>query len=268
MEIQNIKDNVAYLILIGTFGTLFLAVSVVMFYLRYQRKFLQQNAELKQREIAHQQTVLHAILQSQEDERLRISKDLHDHIGSSLSRLRFIMAGIQRCSGEQECIDTAVEECKAGIDNLIEDIRDISHTLSPAGLNLWGLHTTLEAYCDKMARASGIAIEVKGNAGPAMRKIPFDNALSLYRIIQELVSNTIKHAAANRIQITTCEDENRIIINYTDDGIGTDADVFNRDNAGIGMFNIKNRLDVIGASYEVNTGIDKGFAFTIQLPQH
>ncbi|MGZ3874744.1 MAG: histidine kinase, partial [Mucilaginibacter sp.] len=104
MEIQKINDNIYYLVFIGSFGGVLLASAVIFFFTRYQRRFLQQQAALQKAELDHKQHLLYATIQSQEKERMRISKDLHDHIGSSLSNLRFVVSRIQNAGADENAI--------------------------------------------------------------------------------------------------------------------------------------------------------------------
>ncbi len=262
MEAQKISDNLVYLVLIGTIGGLVLASSVVLFYIRYQRRFIRQQADLQKAELEHKQQLLHSIIQSQEEERIRISKDLHDHVGSSLSGLRFLVSRIT--GADADTVKTIATDTKANIDRIIEDVRNISHSLSPAGLELWGFHEALEEYCDKTARASGIEIQVADKTGNALKQLSFDVALSLFRVIQELINNTIKHAAAQHVSITITPEPGAILITYKDDGKG--IDLSNGKKQGIGMYNIESRLSMIHTTYSVASAIGKGYTFIAKIP--
>jgi len=264
MEIQKINDNIYYLIFIATFGSISLALSVIFFYIRYHKKFQAQQAALQKAELQHRQQLLNATILSQEKERMRISKDLHDHIGSSLSNLRFMASHIQ-AETNIPVIRTITEEYKKNIDLLVNDIRNISHSLSPAGLALWGFHESLEEFCDKTSTNAGLQIEILDDTGGILRQLPFDLALSLFRVMQELVSNTIKHAAAKSVTIATGMEQNYISVKYTDDGRGTDTNIFS--GSGIGMYNIQSRLSMIQATYNAVSAAGKGFSFHIRLPQ-
>ncbi len=266
MAIQKINDNIYALILIGTSGSISLALSVIYLYVRYHKKFLIQSAEIQKAELNHRQHVLNAIMQSQENERIRISKDIHDHIGSSLSNLRFMVSRIQHLTPDIPAIQSITEEYKTMIDRVIEDVRNISHSLSPSGLALWGFQESLEEFCENMSLSTGLVIQVTDYSCGILKQLPFDISLSLFRVMQELLSNTIKHASAQKVSIITNKENNYIMIQYSDDGKGTDADVFH--SHGIGMYNIESRLSMIQAEYTMKSSAGAGFSFNIKLPQN
>lgn len=266
MEIQKINDNIYYLVFIGSFGGVLLASAVIFFFTRYQRRFLQQQAALQKAELDHKQHLLYATIQSQEKERMRISKDLHDHIGSSLSNLRFVVSRIQNAGADENAVKDLSEECKVNIDRIIEDVRNISHSLSPAGLALWGFHESLKEFCEKTGQSTGLNIQVEDYAEDVLTQLTFDVSLSLFRVMQELLSNTIKHASAKKITITTSKENDAIVIKYADDGNGINAN--NSNSHGIGLYNIESRLSMIQARYEIISSSGAGYFFNIMLPFH
>ncbi len=257
MEVQTAGDNLYYIVLIGTSGGLLLALSLILFYVRYQRRFIGQQAAMQQAALEHKQTLLNAVIQSQEEERLRISRELHDHVGSSLAAVRLWLA---KAPTEG---NTAVADARAGIDRVLEDVRHISHRLSPAGLELWGFHEALEAYCAATAKATGLAITITDDTNHALDKLSFDHALSLLRVVQELVNNTVKHAGASAITIALAQEENSFSLHYTDNGKGL-GDATHK--AGIGMYNIESRLSTLDARYLVESPQGGGYALRINIP--
>lgn len=264
METKSVADSVHLLVAMGTLGALLLAFSLIFFFVRYQRKLLRQQAAMQKAELDHKQMLLNSVIKSQEEERVRISKDLHDHVGSALSTLRLQVSRLSAQGMDAEGVRAVAEETRKGIDGIIEDVRNVSHSLSPAGLELWGFHEALEAYCEKIAASSGLAIEVVDESGGILQRLSFDDALSLFRVMQELMNNTIKHAKANVVQITSTASEHEVVIAYTDDGVGVDIDAQAR--PGIGIYNMANRLSMINATYELQSGKGQGYQFTVKLP--
>jgi signal transduction histidine kinase len=264
METQGIDDNISYLALLGTVGGLLLASSVVFFFVRYQRRLIAQQAAMQKAELEHKQQILNSIISSQEEERIRISKDLHDHVGSTLSSLRFIVSRIGASANDPAAIRSISDETKGSIDRIIEDVRNISHSLSPAGLELWGFHEALEAYCDKTGNASGLNIITYDSTDGILKQLLFDDALSLFRVVQELVNNTIKHASAQNVTITISADDHCIYVRYADDGRG--IDLKSDKGRGIGIYNIESRLGMINAEYDIVTAPGAGYTFNIRMP--
>jgi signal transduction histidine kinase len=262
MEVQKVNDSIYLLTFIGIAGGLLLALSVILFYIRYQRRFIRQQTELQRAELVHRQHLLNATIQSQENERKRISRELHDHVGSSLSTLRFLVAKIGQASKEQPVISALAEDYKKGIDRIIEDVRNISHSLSPAGLELWGFHDAMEEYFEKTCRTAGMEVTIADNTDKGLNALVFDDALSLFRVMQELLNNTVKHAGAKQVSVHTKHANGSVLIHYADNGKGMAV----KAGRGIGTYNMESRLSTIDASYEVITSPGAGYKFNITVP--
>ncbi len=259
------NDNIYVLTLIGTLGPLLLAATIIYLVIKYQRKLLAQKLAAQKAELQHSESLLHATIQSQENERIRISRDLHDHVGSTLSSLRQMFNQMNKVAPDQPQIKTLSETYKESIDNIMNDVRDISHSLSPPGLALWGLQFTLEDFCDKISRSSDLQIRVVDDGDSILKQMTFESSLSLFRVMQELLANTIKHAHAKNVTISINKKGEDIAIQYKDDGRG--SEITSKTAGGMGMHNIESRLNMISAQYEIITAPGKGFIVNITLPQ-
>jgi signal transduction histidine kinase len=257
---QKITDNIFLLVLFAMIGTFILATSFVFFFLRYQRKAQQQKEAMQQAELAHSENLLHAALQSQEDERRRIGRDLHDDVGAALSNLRMVMG-----QGSKTAVETDKEApaYKPLIDNIITTVRNISHSLSPPGLELFGLEHTLHELCDTFNTSGVIRLSFINDAGNGVDALDKNAALAIYRVLQELISNTIKHAEAKKIVIRFCIENDRLVLVYADDGKGFDATAVKK--TGMGLQNIEARLSMVQATFTVNTSTGNGIVVRIIL---
>jgi signal transduction histidine kinase len=264
MEVQKIGDNIHVVVIIATAGVLALTFGIVYFFIRYRRKLIRQHREMMQRELEYQQKLLVASIQSQEIERKRISQDLHDHVGGALSGLRYVLSGITGSGDHDPNINEVAQKARIGIDAIIDDVRNISHSLSPAGLELWGFHEALYEYSDKTSASSGVQIVVTDCTNGLLQQLGFDDALSLFRVIQELITNTLKHARASRITIVSDILDDHIALVYTDDGVGMQLP--EEQQNGIGLYNIESRLSMLNASYDIVSEPGKGYSFTITIP--
>lgn len=264
MEVQKIGDNIHVVVIIATAGVLILTLGIVFFFIRYRRKLIRQHREMMQRELDYQQKLLVASIQSQEIERKRISQDLHDHVGGALSGLRYVISGITAAGNETITIAGIAQKARTGIDAIIDDVRNISHSLSPAGLELWGFHEALYECCDKTSASSGVQIVVTDRTDGALQQLGFDDALSLFRVIQELITNTMKHARASRISIVSDLQNGQITLAYSDDGVG--MQLSEGQHAGIGLYNIESRLSILNASFKASSTPGKGYSFVITIP--
>lgn len=236
-------------------GTLIMAASFIFFFLRYQRNIAKQKDAMQKAALEHNEQLLHTTLLSQEEERKRIGRDLHDDVGASLSNLKMIIA---------QAADNNTGRQKPLIDNIISTVRNISHSLSPPGLDLFGLEFTLQELFDSFNNGGSIQVHFTNNTGQALDNLDKQTALALFRVIQELLSNTIKHAAAKNVAINFFSAGNTISLTYTDDGKGFNSTVIKK--SGMGMQNIEARLKMIGAGFDIQSEPGKGFTIKIQLP--
>jgi signal transduction histidine kinase len=149
------------------------------------------------------------------------------------------------------------------IDNIITTVRNISHSLSPPGLTLFGLENTLHELFDNYNAAGRITVAFENELGEKLNSFDEQTALALYRIIQELLTNTAKHAGAEKIIIRCFEEISHYIITYQDDGKGIDA--AKEKKTGMGMQNIEARLRMIQAHYELPSAT-KGFFIKLIIP--
>jgi signal transduction histidine kinase len=264
MEVQKIGDSILAIVVIATTGVLTLTFGIVFFFIRYRKKLIRQHRDMMLRELEYQQKLLAASVQTQESERKRISQDLHDHVGGALSGLRYVISGISGTANEDLTVNEIAQKARVGIDAIIDDVRNISHSLSPAGLELWGFHEALYEYADKAATSSGVQIVVTDRTNGLLQQLGFDDALSLFRVIQELITNTLKHAQASHITIVSDILADKIVLVYSDDGVG--MKLSEGQNNGIGLYNIESRLSMLNASYKVDSAPGKGYLFTITIP--
>ncbi len=253
---QKVTDNIFLLVLFAMLGTFILAASFIFFFIRYQRRINLQKEAMQKAELDHSEQLLHATLLSQEEERKRIGRDLHDDVGASLSNLKMIMS---------QAVDVAANTpaYKPLIDNIITTVRNISHSLSPPGLALFGLENTLHELFDSFNAAGKIKVNFENELVEKLDSFDEQTALALYRIIQELMTNTLKHAAAGNILVRCFEESSNTVITYQDDGKG--MGMTKDKKSGMGMQNIEARLRMINAVSEM-PAVAKGFFFKIILP--
>ena len=255
---QKVTDNVFLLVLFAMAGTFILAASFVFFFLKYQRRASLQKEAMQKAELEYGEQLLQATLQSQEEERKRIGRDLHDDVGASLSNLKMTMA-------QTVTIAEGAPEYKPLIDKIITTVRDISHALLPPGLELFGLEYSLHELVDAFNAPGTIQLHFKNETGTALDELNEQTALALYRVIQELLNNTVKHAGAKNITISCFKQNESMIVMYSDDGAGIAADAVKK--VGMGMQNIQARLKMIQAKHEITTAPGSGFTIKIILPK-
>lgn len=253
---QKVTDNIFLLVLFAMLGTFILAASFIFFFIRYQRRITQQREAMQKAALEYSEQLLHATLLSQEEERKRIGRDLHDDVGASLSNLKMIMSQAAETTPDKPAF-------KPLIDNIITTVRNISHNLSPPGLSLFGLENTLHELFDNFNNAGLVKVNFENELGERTDRFDEQTSLALYRIIQELLTNTVKHACAQNVLVRCFEEGTKLIITYRDDGKGLDKNRGKK--SGMGMQNIEARLRMINATSEM-PGVEKGFFIKIILP--
>lgn len=261
---QNAPENILILFALGIIGTFLLVVSFILFSIRNQNKLLKQRQQFQQAELTHQKDLLRAIIESQEAERTRIGQDLHDDVGTSLSGLRLMIEMFRPAVGDAAYAGFA-ENSKTVIDKIVKDVRNISHNLYPTTLRYYGLVAAITEHSTIINQSGKLDVELINDADESLHKLPLPAATAIYRVLEELLNNTIKHAGATKAGIQFTPDRNILQINYYDNGKGLPA-VKEKTITGMGMQNIESRLLNVGAGYTINPNIGKGFGITINFP--
>ncbi len=220
--------------------------------LTYQIKQLYEERNLLSVRIVNQKKeMLSAYINGVERERERISLELHDDIGSRLSNLkRFI----------QESTQDGVQ-LDEQIDSICSDVRNLSHQLAPPSLQHNSLIRLIEELADKTSRVNGMTVHVQEFDFP--EKLPDNVQTSLFRVIQEAIENSAKHSGATEVDIQFFGHDNDLVVTYEDNGIGFELDL---QPEGIGLKNIRARIESIGGNFEIQSSPAFGTILIIQIP--
>lgn len=261
---KSLDQEIAQLLFSGVVVMLLLALALVAFFLVYQRKLVSQQLALQTMQGAYQREVFAAAIQAEERERERIGNDLHDEIGSSLSAAKMLMAQLEDSTTATAKEKEAVALIKEIIGNSLQDIRSISQNLHPAALAQFGLSNALYNLgrtCTE-AFANGVAVHVE-LAAP----LPYAHELALYRIVQELINNALKHARAARVVVQLQQLSHGLALTVTDDGCGFDYDqVRERGQGGLGLKSLAARVSLLDAALHVESVAGHGTSVRIEVP--
>jgi len=219
-----------------------------------------KNEIIEKKNIQHK--ALGEIILAEEKERKRIAADLHDGLGPVMSSINlYYQAYIDEKNPEKKI---AIEKrLKIIIDTAIADVSKISHNISPNILENNGLIFALDNFINQ------IGIQKKLNIIFNYDKIfRFDikKELTVYRAVTELINNTLKYAKASETIINIYTNEEQLIIDYYDDGIGFDKDKIERNKSGIGLYNIKNRMTSLQGRFDYETTQNNGFHAKLVMP--
>lgn len=270
-EVKELKNKVHLKqrdIFIGLAGGLFCISLLVYFILRQKIANARQVSE-KDRQIHRQQLEevmrsselqsIHTMVETQEKERRRIAEDLHDRVGSMLSAVRL------RFSGLVPKYETAVkeqgeyEQLARLIDQTCEEIRMVSHNLVSGVLDTFGLVPALFDLREALS-SSGLEMSIHSHGMDA--RVPREVEINLYRIIQELLNNTIRHAGATRVDIEISRVREELTMIYSDNGRGFDTA---KNNTGIGLKNIQSRTDKLEGTLHIDSGKGNGSTFVLTI---
>ena len=256
---MNNKEEFVYIIFYILLFLILVIVIVVLFVTKSRKKLYETEIEKKNLEIKLQKEVLQATILTQEKERNRIAQDLHDEISSKLIavslNLNLLESAKTLAESKQEIIKNII---KINL-NTIESSRKIAHDLLPPVLEKFGLQAAIEELVLDYNNSKSVIISYQN-------KIDFKNtnselALQIFRIIQELINNSIKHGKATQINITfSYLTKSNFQCNYLDNGLGFDVSE-KESKKGLGMRNIESRIDFLKGEYRLSSQINEGFNF-------
>lgn len=200
--------------------------------------------------------LLNAIIQTEEKERKRFAKDMHDGIGPLLSTAKMSVSALLKNNTTKN--DTEIlKNVGLVIDEAISSIKEISDNLVPHVLTNFGLVSAIRNFTNKINQTQSINIDFSSD----VKNIRFEgnSEVILYRITCELINNTIKHAKAKKITINLSKHRSTLTIQYADDGIGFLQDGINKENTkGMGLSNISSRIKSIHGVFILNSTPEEG----------
>jgi len=248
---------------IGILIMLALALAFILFANSSQKKILTEKMRNQKLAYQHQEELLHSTILTQEEERKRIAAELHDDIGSKLNIIFLNMHRLKAFGKEHEEIGAITNEVNSLINTTIQTTRRISHDLLPPTLEEFGLVEAIKELRHNFNQTGSIAIEFD----LVEHDQPIDNKsieLNFYRILQELINNSIKHGEATEIMIKLWSTEAVIKMEYLDNGKGFDQHSL-KNKKGLGMKNIESRLHMMHATHQLDSSPEKGLRMTIEL---
>lgn len=223
-------------------------------YSAFIQKILREKSQQYQLELAHQKEVTLQYTSVQESERKRIAELLHDDIGNKLNILSLWINNEDSLNNKR-----SREVIKQQIPALIEATRTISHSLYPVNLEKFGLILTLEALISNVNESLPIQLIVNHD----YQKRPISFEVQIYRIIQEFLSNVIKHAKATNMLIHIRDTETSLAVILSDNGVGFDNSILKK---GMGLKNIDTRIKSINAISKWKSKKGNGSRLIIRLP--
>lgn len=188
-----------------------------------------------------------SLIAAQDQERRRIARDLHDGLGQELSGAKMMVDCLRAQNQSEEWKDKAAGEASALIDSAIQQVRSMSHLLHPPMLDEVGLQSSLQWYLDGLTKRSGLetTLEVEPQDFP---RLGAEMETTIFRIIQEALTNVYRHAEAHKVRIGVTLKPNQILVTVHDDGKGIPDSIvdFEGDKIGIGIAGMRQRVKEFG----------------------
>lgn len=237
-------------------GFIMMSVLIVIFFYKSRKKILQKEIEKKNLEISHQKELLRSVIITQETERKRIAQDLHDDISSKLNVVSLNTHLLKTPNlSETELLDITNNITELTT-KALENSRRIAHDLLPPVLEKFGLNAGIEELVLEFKSTKTIEIEY-------LNQLKFDDEdidrnLHIFRILQELLNNSVRHGKATNVSIDFKKNEGTNTCIYIDNGVGFDTK--DDDNKkGLGMKNIESRVNFINGTFKIESKKNKGF---------
>ncbi len=245
LQALNPDNSINTVVFFGTIGMLALTIGLIVFISFHQRKVIRYQKQLQGMEQDQQKSLLNASIRLQEEERQRIAADLHDDAGPLLATARLYL-NENLVNQDKQTQLTSIYNAKQIIDDTIQLIRNISHSLMPPTLKNFGLESAVNDLFQKIS-GSG-SMNASSRFHDYRERLKAETELIIFRIIQELINNILKHSNASFIHLTQNTSGNKFFIRLHHDGRGltqADFEKLGKSNVGLGLKNIQSRLKVL-----------------------
>lgn len=260
MDTTPAQTEILTTIFIGVFLMLLLALAFVLFFYFSQRKFQAQQLLAQELEIEHREQLLLASIKTQEDERQRLARELHDEVGSKLNVINLGLHQLKKQGTTPEARQS-FQDLFGLVRTTTETTRRIAHDLLSPTLEKFGLLMALEELCDQYRQSSPVMLEYEfSESGIQLDPLV---ALNFFRVVQELLSNTYKYSQATTVKISLAIKPHSLALFYQDNGIGFDPNA-REQQKGMGLKNIESRMRTIQADYQLDSTPGNGTVFTAQ----
>ncbi|MFD2726687.1 tetratricopeptide repeat-containing sensor histidine kinase [Hyunsoonleella rubra] len=251
LEIQKRKAQNNYM-LVGLIILIVGVLTLIFIYKQHQKRKSQEILALKRES---QIKTLEALIEGEENERLRIAKELHDGVNGDLSAIKYKLSALMETNTK------LITEAISMIDESCKQVRAISHNLVPPSLKNFNLVEAIADYCNNLNSINPKEDIIFQHLGDDI-ELSQKAEVNVFRIIQELVTNSLKHAEANTINVQLSHRDNSLQITVEDDGKGFDKDAVGQN--GIGLNNVQSRIDYLKADVDFESN-DSGTSYIIEI---
>ncbi len=266
--LQTAKFSTNLILLLGTIGMVILCIGLIVFIVMHQRRMLRFNEKIQQMEQEQQKILLNASVKLQEEERQRLAADLHDDAGPLLATARLYL-NENLVNQDKATQLQSIFQARQIIDDTIQLVRNISHSLMPPTLKNFGLESAINDLFQKIS-GSG-TINASSRFHEYKERLKEEKELIMFRVVQELINNILKHSNSSFIHLTQNIHANKFYLRIHHDGRGivqADFEKLNKSNLGLGLKNITSRLRVVQGNINFEKDASQTFyKVTIELPK-
>ncbi|MBC7829716.1 MAG: two-component sensor histidine kinase [Chitinophagaceae bacterium] len=264
----NADAPISFVLFFGTIGMLVLTIGLIVFIIFHQRKVIRYQSRLQRLEYEQQKMLLNASIRFQEEERQRIAADLHDDAGPLLATARLYLnenlVNLDKTTQLQ-----SIYNAKSIIDDTIQLIRNISHSLMPPTLKNFGLESAVNDLFQKISGSGSMNASCRFH--DYRERLHPDQELIIFRVIQELINNILKHSNSSFIHLTQNLSGDKLYIRMHHDGRGltqADFEKLNKSTVGLGLKNIQSRLKLLhGRIFFEKDMSQTYYKVTIEVPK-
>jgi len=205
------------------------------------------------------------LFQSQEEERRRIARELHDESGQSLTAVKLALERLrQNIFSEEIDLEKEISDVNKMVMRTASEIRRLSYHLHPTLLIDLGLEPALKLYFKEISAHSGIIIEF--NMVGFNHRLKTDLETVLYRFSQEALTNVLKHSRGKNFRLSIIRSFPKIIFVAEDDGIGFDSSIIGKDKQSLGLLGMRERTSLLGGNFNLISRVGKGTRIRIEIP--
>lgn len=244
MYLLQATSGISLVLFLGTLGMLIFTIGLILFIIFHQRRVIRYQMRLQHMEQLQQKVLLNASIRMQEEERQRIAADLHDDAGPLLATARLYL-NENLVNQDKVSQLQSIFQARQILDDTIQLVRNISHSLMPPTLKNFGLESAINDLFQKISGSGSMNASARFH--DYRDRMKQDKELIVFRIVQELINNILKHSNSSFIHLTQNMHGDNFVVRIHHDGRGivqADFEKLNKSNIGLGLKNISSRLKI------------------------
>lgn len=256
-------DSLNFQLFFGISGMVLLVAFIIIFFLIYQRRLLLEQERANQIEADYQKSLLTAGILAQEEDRKRMAIELHDSVGGLLSATKIYLQKIDPGLQAEQLVYFREKALRTVQEN-IQDVRNITNNLLPQSLERVGLVAATKGLCSKLKDLTHCDIKFISNEPTSFEK---NREKAVFRILQELTNNTLKHAQATELSIEMTFAEKELLVAYQENGKGFAPQLNSvAETNSLGMKSIESRVNYLNAKMDFQSSPGKGVKVDLKVP--